>query len=110
MLKRNEPLNLGTRYEGYSYQVQAVEAVKALPYAALFHEQGLGKTKIGIDLAMEWLRNDEIDSVMIITKRGLVENWVYEMRAHTFLSPRVLDQKHSSNFFALNSPTRFYVT
>lgn len=109
-MRRAEDLNLAVRHQGYAFQLQAVEAVKKLPYAALFHEQGLGKTKIGIDLALEWLREDAIDAVMFITKRGLVQNWVDELGTHAHLKPRVLDQNHSSNFFALNSPTPFFIT
>lgn len=110
MLKPDSTIRLDPRHPGYAYQVDAVEAIKRLPYAAVFHEQGLGKTKIGVDVALEWLRSNEVDSVLIVTKRGLIENWKEEIRAHTYIAPRVLDQKRPSNFFALNSPSRFYLT
>lgn len=87
-----------------------MEAVKGLPYAAIFHEQGLGKTKIGVDLALEWLKSNVVDSVLVVTKRGLIENWSEEIRAHTYIRPRILDQRRPSNFFALNSPARVYLT
>src|SRR5207302_10236477 len=99
-----------SRHPGYAYQVDAVEAIKGLPYAAVFHEQGLGKTKIGVDIALEWLKANEVDSVVVVTKRGLIANWTEEIKAHTYISPRILDQKRPSNFFALNSPARFYLT
>lgn len=108
-LRRAADLNLGALHGGFAYQLDAVEAVKNLPFAALFHEQGLGKTKIGIDLALEWLREDVVDSVMFITKRGLVQNWLDELQAHAYLKPRVLDQNHASNFYAFNSPTPLYL-
>src|SRR5690348_14125631 len=108
-LKKHKDLNFEARHDAFAYQLQAVEAVKNLPFAALFHEQGLGKTKIGIDLALEWLRNDDVDAVLFITKRGLVQNWVDEIHAHAHLKPRVLDQNHASNFYALNSATPIYV-
>src|SRR3954470_14080832 len=101
--------DLSAKRAGFVYQVQAVDATKDLPFAALFHEQGLGKTKIGIDLALEWLRNDDVDAVLFITKRALVQNWVDEIHAHAHLKPRVLDQNHASNFYALNSATPIYV-
>jgi SNF2 family DNA or RNA helicase len=110
MLRTSTGVRLGARHEGYAYQVEAVEAVKKLPFSALFHEQGLGKTKIGVDLALEWLRSNEVDSVLVVTKRGLITNWVDEVQVHTHLRPRVLDQHRSSNFFALNSPSRIYLT
>ena len=55
LLLKREP-RLDPRHAAFLYQVQAVEAVRQLEYAALFHEQGLGKTKIGIDLALSWLK------------------------------------------------------
>ncbi len=36
------------KYDAFPYQKEAIEAVKDLEYAAIFHEQGLGKTKIPI--------------------------------------------------------------
>lgn len=110
MLKPRPELVLAPRHQAFAYQLQAVEAVKELPFAALFHEQGLGKTKLGIDLALEWLRAGEVDSVLVVTKRGLVANWAEEVRQHTHLAARVLDQNRPSNFFALNSPARLYLT
>lgn len=110
MLRSSSNIRLGARYEGYAYQVEAVEAVKSLHYSAIFHEQGLGKTKIGVDLALDWLRTDKVDSVLVITKRGLIANWADEVRAHTYLRPRILNQHRSANFFALNSPSRLYLT
>ena len=110
MLKPRSDIRLDARLPGYAYQVDAVEAVKGLTYAAIFHEQGLGKTKIGVDLALEWLKANEVDSILIITKRGLIENWSEEIRAHTFIRPRILDQRRPSNFFALNSSARIYLT
>jgi SNF2 family DNA or RNA helicase len=59
--------------------VQAVAAIKDLPFAAVFHEQGLGKTKIGVDLALYWLAHDIVDSVLVITKKSLIQNWRDEL-------------------------------
>lgn len=74
MLKPRADIRLEARHPGYAYQVDAVEAVKDLPYAAIFHEQGLGKTKIGVDLALQWLKSNDVDSIIVVTKRGLIEN------------------------------------
>jgi SNF2 family DNA or RNA helicase len=110
MLKERPDLNLEARHAGFAFQVQAVEAVKNLAFAALFHEQGLGKSKMGIDLALEWIRAGQVDSVLIVTKRGLIANWSDEIKEHTNLRARILDQNKSSNFFSLNSPSRLYLT
>lgn len=102
--------DLRAKHSGFVYQVQAVEATKDLPFAAVFHEQGLGKTKIGIDLALYWLTRGVVDSVLIVTKRGLIQNWRDELALHSHVHPRLLSQDRRANFLAFNSPARIYLT
>ena len=109
MLRPDPSLNFRAKLQGYSYQIDAVEAVKNLEYSALFHEQGLGKTKIAIDLSLYWLEDQLLDCIIIITKRALIENWRQEFDVHTNLSPRVLTQDRKHNFFALNSAARIFL-
>jgi SNF2 family DNA or RNA helicase len=109
MLRHYREADLTAKHQGFVYQVEAFEAVKDLPYAAVFHEQGLGKTKIGVDLVLYWLRNDIVDSVIIITKKGLIQNWRDELAVHTHLEPRLLSQDKRANFYAFNSPSRIYL-
>ena len=107
-LRRPPPLD--ARLDAYPYQLDAVRAVKDRPYAALFHEQGLGKTKIGIDLVLSWLATDEIDTAFVVTKKSLVENWVDELARHSHITPRVLARNRRDNAIALNAPALVYVT
>lgn len=107
-LKR-EP-NLKSKFEPFIYQKQAVEFVKDLPYAAIFHEQGLGKTKIAIDIMLYWLKNGIIDTVIYLTKKSLIANWEKELKNHTFMKPRVLSQNLAGNFYVFNSPARLVLT
>lgn len=109
MLRLQRAASLAPKHQGFPYQVEAVEAIKGQEYAAIFHEQGLGKTKIGLDLALQWLNADVVDSVLIVTKKGLIQNWREEIGEHSFLRPRVIDQDRHANFFALNSPARIYL-
>lgn len=109
MLRMQRAASLAPKLQGFPYQVEAVEAVKGLEYAAVFHEQGLGKTKIGLDLALQWLNADMVDSVLIVTKKGLIQNWREEIAVHSFVAPRVLTQDKNANFFAFNSPARIYL-
>jgi len=106
----NREANLGALHEAFRFQVEAVEAIKDLEYAAVFHEQGLGKTKIAIDTLLHWLTTQTVDSVIVVTKRGLVPNWAREFKSHTHIKPRVLSQDRHANFIALNSPVRVYLT
>ena len=37
---------LSAKLTAFEYQTDAVEAIRDLPFGAIFHEQGLGKSKI----------------------------------------------------------------
>ena len=110
MLKVRREANLEAKRSAFPHQLDALEAIKDLPYAAVFHEQGLGKTKIGLDLALFWLAHDIVDSVLIVAKKGLIRNWQSEVADHSHLTPRVLGQDRNANFYAFNSPARLYLT
>ena len=103
-LKR-EP-NLTLKHEAFSYQLEAVNAVKDLSYAAIFHEQGLGKTKVAIDLIVHWLSQRQLDTALIVVKKGLLDNWQRELASHSQLNPRILTTNRNSNFYVFNSPAR----
>ena len=95
--------DLTARLDAFQYQHEAFLALKDKDYAAIFHEQGLGKTKIAIDLLLYWLQYRDIDTVLIVTKKTLVNNWVGEFKTHTHIKPKTLDSNKGSNFFVLNS-------
>lgn len=102
--------SLLAKYEAFPYQKEAFEAVKDLEYAAIFHEQGLGKTKIAIDLLLYWLQNTSIDTVLIVTKKQLVANWVRELQIHTAIKPAVISSNKEENFRVFCGPFRVAIT
>lgn len=102
--------DLAAKLEAFPYQHEAFLSLKDKDYAAIFHEQGLGKTKIAIDLLLYWLDHRNIDTVLIVTKKTLVANWVGEFATHTNIRPKTMDSNKGSNFFVLNSATRVIVT
>ena len=108
LILKREP-NLAVKHQAFQYQSEAVEAVRERDYAAIFHEQGLGKTKIAIDLFIWWLDQKLVDSVILVAKKGLVANWLREFRTHTHFSPRLLTGDRRANSFALNSPSRLFL-
>lgn len=110
MLVGTEKLNFLSNFDPHTYQLNAIEAVKNLEYAALFHEQGLGKTKIALDLSLEWLSSGVVDTVLIVAKKGLVYNWKSEIEKHTKLSFAVLDNNYINNSKKFNKPFRLYIT
>lgn len=103
-LKREPDLSL--KHKAFVYQLEAFNAVKDLTYAAIFHEQGLGKTKVAIDLIVYWLSNRLLDTALIVVKKGLIDNWQRELTSHSQLTPRVLTNNRSGNFYVFNSPAR----
>ena len=104
------PPKFEAKHAAFPYQIDAIRAVKDLPYAAIFHEQGLGKTKIAIDLALMWLSRDVVDTVFVITKKSLVQNWRTEITTHCHITPHVLSGNRRQNSASLNSPVLIYVT
>lgn len=109
-IKLNNEPKYEAKLNSFIYQEQAVEFAKDLDYAAIFHEQGLGKTKIALDISLYWLSEKEIDTVLIVTKKGLVKNWQEETKFHSYLHPKVLDNNRNSNFYVFNSASRLIVT
>lgn len=102
---KKEP-RLDVKHQAFSYQTEAVQAIRNLDYAAIFHEQGLGKSKIAIDLMLYWLEKREIDTVLFIVKKGLIRNWEKELAAHTFMKPKIITQNRRANYYAFNAPSR----
>ena len=106
-LNLRKPPSLKSKFDAYPYQLDAFMAVKDLPYAAIFHEQGLGKTKI--DISLYWLTKDIVDTVFIVTKKSLVQNWVNEVASHSHITPSILSGKKGNNNVKLNSPVIVYI-
>ena len=103
-LKREPDLTLS--HKGFAYQLEAVNAIKDLEYSAIFHEQGLGKTKVAIDLIVYWLSNRLLDTALVVAKKGLLDNWKNELAFHSRLTPRLLTTNRGGNFYVFNSPAR----
>lgn len=106
---KQEPV-LTSKHQSFPYQHDAVMALKDLEYGAIFHEQGLGKTKIAIDLLLTWLEQKDVDTVILIVKKSLIKNWLDELDTHCSIKPRVLTANRIENFYVFNSPVRLILT
>lgn len=102
--------NFEPTHTPFPYQEHAFDAIKDLEYCAILHEQGLGKTKIALDLLLHWLAKDVLDCVILVVKKGLIANWKKEISAHTSLKPKLITQNKADNFHAFNAPYRLYLT
>ncbi|HEV7511424.1 MAG TPA: SNF2-related protein, partial [Candidatus Acidoferrum sp.] len=110
MLKAGRAISFELKHEAFPFQIETLSVIKDLEYAAIFHEQGLGKTKIAIDLALTWLANNVVDSAMIITKKSLIKNWEEEIARHSYFKAKTLNQDAQTLFYAFNTPWRIYLT
>ncbi len=109
-IKSSFEVNYSAKNTAFPYQAQAFMTVKDMDYCAIFHEQGLGKTKIAIDLLLYWLSKRDIDTVMIVTKKQLVKNWIDEFAIHTHIKPKILSSNKGDNYYVLNSPAKVIIT
>lgn len=106
---RFEPV-LEAKYKAFPYQEEAAAFVAAREYAAIFHEQGLGKTKIAIDVMLRWLQQREVDTILVFTKKGLVANWVGEFKAHSQLNPLIVSENSAKNYYVFTTPARLVLS
>jgi len=102
---RKEPA-LDAKLQAFPYQQDAVDFVVEREYSAIFHEQGLGKTKIAIDAALRWLRDAAVDTILIFTKKSLIANWEREFSVHAKIKPQVLGENSNRNYYTFTTPSR----
>lgn len=106
---KKEP-KLEVKLEAFPYQSEAVRSIRDLEYSAVLFEQGLGKSKIAIDLMLYWLDRKMVDTVLYVAKKSLLHNCEKEFELHTFLKPKVLTQNKKTNYFVFNMPSRLVLT
>lgn len=68
--------------EPYAHQKEVNKKVDPLAYAALFMQQGTGKTKVTIDRASSAFQQRKIDGTLILCPKSLTETWVEELATH----------------------------
>ena len=102
--------NLEAKLQAFTYQEDAVNYLVNKEYGAIFHEQGLGKSKIAVDLILEWLKKDELDYIILVAKKGLVNNWIKEVKNHTYLKHRIIDNDVTKNTKAFTSLCNLIIT
>lgn len=107
-LSRKAPV-LKLKKTAFAFQQDAVNLIKDKEYFAIFHEQGLGKTKIAIDLIFDWLEFNKVDSVVIVCDKILLNNWVDELDFHGNLPPILLTNNKEDNFYKFNTPGFIYI-
>lgn len=105
LILRQEP-RLDPKLAAFPYQEEAVDFVADRDYAAIFHEQGLGKTKIAVDVILRWLNDKIVDTVLVVTKKSLIANWQREFKIHSHLRPMILNESGLNNYGTFTGGTR----
>lgn len=100
---------LTLKKDAFPFQKEAFNLIKNEEYFAIFHEQGLGKTKIAIDLLYHWLKTSAVDSVLIVTKKSLIKNWEEELTIHGNMHPLILSSKKSVIYEKMSLPGYIYL-
>lgn len=89
---KNRPVEKGTfefKTDPYKHQGDTFEEIKDRVFYALEWEMGLGKTKTALDVAAYKFLNTQIDMVIVVTDKGVHENWVVrEIPAHLAVDPK----------------------
>jgi len=62
--------------EPYEHQIEVFKTIKDRTYYALEWEMGLGKTKTALDVSAYKYLSNMIDMVLVVTDKGVHENWV----------------------------------
>ena len=94
---------------GHKYQLQGTVAIRELEYAGILHEQGLGKTKIGLAVALHWLRTGVVTCVLVVTKKNIIETWLEEIGKHTWLDGYVIGRSETQTSYALTGRGMVFV-
>ena len=66
----------------YSHQLECFEQSRDLKSYALLLDMGTGKTKISTDTAGWLFERGDIDFVLVVTPKGVTENWRPEITKH----------------------------
>lgn len=73
------------------HQLEAIEFLVKNTEAAIFDEQGVGKTKEMIDAAIIILKQKIADSILVICPKSLMYIWEQEIQTHSYLVPITID-------------------
>ena len=100
---------LDDRTDGHRYQKEGAERIQELEYAGILHEQGLGKTKIGLGVALHWLRTGAVANVLVVTKKNIIETWREEVGKHTWLEAYVIGRNPTQTSSGLTGRGKVFI-
>jgi SWI/SNF-related matrix-associated actin-dependent regulator 1 of chromatin subfamily A len=108
-MKKIYNFNYSPKTKPYPHQVEAIEYITNNVNVPLFHEQGLGKTKIVIEALCNNMEQAIIDGALIICKKSLIENWKDEIETHSHLKYIVLRGSANEKGLKFMGYSHFYI-
>ncbi len=93
----------------FPHQKEAVLFILNNKDVAIFDEQGLGKTKVVIDSLSKEMELKRINSVLIICKKNLMNNWKEEIEIHSNLSSVIVRESKVKRGNLLTFPVSFMI-
>jgi SNF2 family DNA or RNA helicase len=91
------------------HQLEATQFLIQNDKAAVFDEQGVGKTKEVIDAIVSLLKQNVIGSAIIICPKTLIYTWQNEIRKHSYLVPVAIIGNQSSKGYRFLSAGNVYI-
>ncbi len=82
--------NFSPKTKPLPHQPEAIIFLKNKKNIALFDEQGLGKSKIVIDVLCNDLARKTINCALIVCKKTLLKTWKDEIKKHSYLRVAIL--------------------
>lgn len=85
MTRERFSFDYAPRVKPLPHQVEATRFLFEHDWAALFDEQGLGKTKIVVDALAQLFAAHIIEAAVVICRKSLLSNWESEISKHSRL-------------------------
>ena len=101
---------LDEKTENLPYQTEGSRKIRDMEFAGILHEQGLGKTKVGLGVALYWLRTGKVSNVLVITKKNIIKTWEDEIKKHTWLESYVIGRNLTETSYALTGQGKIFIT
>jgi SNF2 family DNA or RNA helicase len=91
------------------HQLEATQFLVKNNEAAVFDEQGVGKTKEVIDAIITILKEETADAALVICPKSLLYNWEDEIKKHSYLVPITIDGSGMGKKYRFLSFANIYI-